>query len=202
MFLNISKIVGYDIYLSVFTVLVVSFQMMWAADFNESLAYDLEENCLEALMVQLPSDSGAGMRDESADSGSGEIKGGLQQIHGNLDRSISDNVGMKSASSHHFCGLTRSFWSRNDQMQNCAAVSSTKKGVDELPVFCVAAVLIMNRHKIIRETHSIDDMIKARALCFHIHAWIVIKLNLLLAFHFVFVFCFFSVFHLHFYLTS
>ncbi|XP_015886655.3 uncharacterized protein LOC107421836 isoform X1 [Ziziphus jujuba] len=135
-------------------------EMMWAADFNESLAYDLEENCLEALMVQLPSDSGAGMRDESADSGSGEIKGGLQQIHGNLDRSISDNVGMKSASSHHFCGLTRSFWSRNDQMQNCAAVSSTKKGVDELPVFCVAAVLIMNRHKIIRETHSIDDMIK------------------------------------------
>ncbi|KAF3455760.1 hypothetical protein FNV43_RR00402 [Rhamnella rubrinervis] len=135
-------------------------EMMWAADFDESLAYNLEENCLEALMVQLPRDSETEMGDENAESVNGEMKGGLQQNHGNIDHSISDNEGMKSASSHHFCGLTRSFWSRNDQMQICAAVSSTKKEQDELPVFCVAAILIMNRHKIIRETHSIDDMIK------------------------------------------
>lgn len=138
--------------------------MMWAADFDESLAYNLEENCLEALMVQLPRDSETEMRDENAESVNGEMKGGLQQNHGNIDHSISDNEGMKSASSHHFCGLTRNFWSRNDQMQICAAMSSTKKEQDELPVFCVAAILIMNRHKIIRETHSIDDMIKASAL--------------------------------------
>lgn len=175
----------------VLTVIVVSFQMMWAADFNESLAFDLENNCLEALILRLPSESGAGMRDagmrdDSAECGNGEMKGGLQQNHGNLDNSVSDNVGMKSASSHHFCGLTRSFWSRNDQMQICTAVSSTKNGTFELPVFCVAAVLIMNRHKIIRETHSIDDMIKASALCLgiRVHAYIVIKLNLLISFLF------------------
>ncbi|KAF2300311.1 hypothetical protein GH714_011658 [Hevea brasiliensis] len=32
--------------------------MMWAADFDESLTCDLEENCLEAVVLQLPRDSG------------------------------------------------------------------------------------------------------------------------------------------------
>jgi len=43
-------------------------------------------------------------------------------------------------------------------------ISSTKNGDDELPVFCVAVILIMNRQKIIKETRSIDDMIKAGVL--------------------------------------
>ncbi|GLT91602.1 hypothetical protein SLE2022_094820 [Rubroshorea leprosula] len=40
---------------------------------------------------------------------------------------------------------------------------STGNGDDEPPVFCVAAVLIMNHHKIVKETHSIDDVINASA---------------------------------------
>ncbi|POO03574.1 Rab-GTPase-TBC domain containing protein [Trema orientale] len=138
-------------------------EMMWAADFHESLVSDLEENCLEALMVHLPRDSEAEMRDESVESGSVTTKGSLQSNHGNFDCSMSmSEIGIKSASTttHHFCGLTRNFWTRNDSMQIWTAVSSTKKGDDELPVFCVAAILIMNRQKIIRETRSIDDMIK------------------------------------------
>lgn len=137
-------------------------QMMWASDFQESLVYNLD-NCLEALVVELPRVSETEIRVESIEN-SGDMKGILQTNHGNVERSLSDNIGMKSASTYHFCGLTRNFWSRNDRMHMCTAVSSTKNGDDELPVFCVAAILIMNRQKIIRETHSIDDMIKASVL--------------------------------------
>lgn len=136
--------------------------MMWAADFQESLAYNLEDSCLEALVVQLPRDLEAEMRGESAEGG-GDMKGGSHSNHGNPEHSMSD-TGMKSASTYHFCGLTRNFWSKNDRMHICTAVSSTRNGDDELPVFCVAAILIMNRQKIIRQTRSIDDMIKVGAL--------------------------------------
>lgn len=137
-------------------------QMMWASDFQESLVYNLD-NCLEALVVELPRVSETEIRVESIEN-SGDTKGISQTHHGNVERSLSDNIGMKSASTYHFCGLTRNFWSKNDRMHMCTAVSSTKNGDDELPVFCVAAILIMNRQKIIREAHSIDDMIKASVL--------------------------------------
>ncbi|XVE84470.1 hypothetical protein DITRI_Ditri17bG0016000 [Diplodiscus trichospermus] len=130
-------------------------EMMWAADFDESVACNLEEICLEALIIQLPGDSGEEIREENPDSGNDCIKGGLQSKH-----SLSENEGIKIASTYNFCGLTRNFWSRNDHLRTCSVVSSTRKGDNDLPVFCVAAILIMNRQQIIRETRSIDDMIK------------------------------------------
>ncbi|OVA03048.1 Rab-GTPase-TBC domain [Macleaya cordata] len=140
-------------------------EMMWAADFDESVARDLEENCLEPLVVQLPRDSSSETGEESVES-NGSSKGGRSQTkNGIAERPVSDNNGLKSAVSYPFCGLTRSFWSKNDRLQNCTIVSSTRNGDDELPVFCVAAILITNRHKIIKETHSIDDLIKAVFIC-------------------------------------
>ncbi|KAJ7947471.1 Ypt/Rab-GAP domain of gyp1p superfamily protein, putative isoform 1 [Quillaja saponaria] len=149
-------------------------EMMWAADFDESWAYKLEENCLGPLVIHLQRDSVSEIREESADTDDGNVKsglqsnhdengskkGGLQLNHGNIDHSMSDSIKLKSLSSHPFCGLTRNFWSRNDPVQICTVVSSTRNGDDELPVFCVAAILIINRHKIIKETCSFDDMIK------------------------------------------
>ncbi|GLT34908.1 hypothetical protein SLA2020_093960 [Shorea laevis] len=135
-------------------------EMMWAADFDESLAYNLGENCLEALIIELPWGSGSEMKEEGTENGHGSLKGTLQSNHGIEEHSMPDKDGIKSASTYHFCGLTRSFWSRNERLQICSIVSSTGKGDDELPVFCVAAILILNSHKIIRETRSIDDMIK------------------------------------------
>ncbi|KAK6255442.1 hypothetical protein SCA6_016747 [Theobroma cacao] len=134
-------------------------EMMWAADFDESVTCNLEEICLEALIVQLPRDSGSEIGEENSENGNDGVKDGLQLKH-----SLSENDGIKSASAYPFCGLTRNFWSRNDRLQICNVVSSTRKGDDDLPVFCVAAILIMNRQKIIRETRSIDDMIKASPL--------------------------------------
>ncbi|XVE81009.1 hypothetical protein DITRI_Ditri15bG0028100 [Diplodiscus trichospermus] len=129
-------------------------EMMWAADFEESFTCNLEEICLEALVVQLPRDSGAEIREENPEKGNDGVKDGLQLKH-----SFSENKGIKVASTYHFCGLTQNFWSRNDRLQICCVVSSARKGDDDFPVFCVAAILIMNRQKIIRETCSIDDMI-------------------------------------------
>ncbi|KAJ1424495.1 Ribonuclease H domain [Sesbania bispinosa] len=146
-------------------------EMMWAADFDESLAYDLEENCLEALDVHLPRDSSNNMREEIADSDDGSIKSqsnhnendnrkaNLQSNHGNTDHSVCDTK-LKLLSSHTFCGLARNIWSKNDQVQMSTITSLTRKGNDELAIFCVAAILVLNRQKIIRETHSFDDMIK------------------------------------------
>ncbi|XP_065624323.1 uncharacterized protein LOC111996853 isoform X3 [Quercus suber] len=134
-------------------------EMIWAADFDESLSYDLEEHCLEALVVQLPRDFGVEVREESTENGHGIVKGS-QSNHGNVDRFMLDNTALKSASPHPFCGLTRNFWSKSDHMQICTLVSSTRNGDNVLPVFCVAAILIRNRQKIIRETHSFDDIIK------------------------------------------
>ncbi|KAL0671800.1 hypothetical protein Bca4012_034504 [Brassica carinata] len=161
-------------------------EMMWAADYDESVAETLENDCLEPLVIQLPSKSKAEVSEETiydsikreppATSKSGPISksSGLLSMSGLLPKSgplpkttgpLSEESGMKSSSSsaYHFCGLTRSLWSRNDRTTTTHApcvVSSIRKGDDALPVFCVAAILIMNRHKIMKETRSIDDMIQ------------------------------------------
>ncbi|KAJ0091915.1 hypothetical protein Patl1_26507 [Pistacia atlantica] len=152
-------------------------EMMWAADFDMSLINNLEENCLEALIIRLPSESDAEIREENTENGGGtDLKGGLEQKNGNVEGSMPDNVGVKSASGHPFCGLTRNLWSRNHHLQNCTVVSSTGSGDDELPVFCVAAILILNRNKVVKETRSIDDMIKAGALLtIHVFFLLAIK---------------------------
>ncbi|XP_058202302.1 uncharacterized protein LOC131316846 isoform X2 [Rhododendron vialii] len=137
-------------------------EMMWAADFDESVACNLEENCLEPLVIQIPRVSSTELGEETPGNGDGKRsrKGGSKSSHENGERCISVNSGVKPASMHPFCGLTRTFWSKNDHLHMCTIVSSTRNGDDELPVFCVAAILILNRQKIIRETNSIDDLIK------------------------------------------
>jgi hypothetical protein len=155
-------------------------QMMWAADFDESWAFDLEENCLEALDLHLPSDSTNYIKEAIADSDDDSIKSGsqsshnendntkaasLQPHHGNTDHPVSD-VKLKLQASHAFCGLARNIWSRNGRVQTRTISSLARKGNDELATFCVAAILVLNRQKIIRETRSFDDMIKAGALIF------------------------------------
>ncbi|XP_054811976.1 uncharacterized protein LOC129313108 isoform X2 [Prosopis cineraria] len=148
-------------------------EMMWAADFDESLVHDLEEKCPEALEIKLPENSGHEMKRElantndavrsSSQSNSSEndssTKARLQSNYGNTDHSVCD-VKLKLLSSHTFCGLTRSFWSRNAQIEMSIISALSRKENDELPIFCVAAILVINRQKIIRETHSFDDMIK------------------------------------------
>ncbi|KAL8479484.1 hypothetical protein ACS0TY_026400 [Phlomoides rotata] len=138
-------------------------EMIWAADFDLSLTCLLDENCPEVLAIQLPKETEAESGEESTDSNSVSPKAEVPAKPGTVEQSISENTGtkiMKSGSTTAFCGLTRTFWSRNEHFHTRTLVSSSGKGDDELPVFCVAAILIMNRQKIIRGTHSIDDLIK------------------------------------------
>lgn len=134
-------------------------EMMWAADFDESLACHLDEYCPKLLTIRIHRESGADTVKESSEHHNSSSKGRLHMKPRSLERSISENR-IKTASTHPFCGLTKNLWSKNDQFQICTIISSTKNGDDELPVFCVAAILLLNRHKIIRDTRSIDDLIK------------------------------------------
>ncbi|KAL5990838.1 hypothetical protein ACLOJK_011743 [Asimina triloba] len=135
-------------------------EMIWAADFDEAVARELEENCLEPLALQLPRESDAEPVLQAVENGKSDLKG-TQTEHCNIESSDDDNE-MESGSKYPFCGLTRaSFWARHeDRMRISSMTSSTRNGDDELPVFCVASVLIMHRHKIMKRTHSIDDLIK------------------------------------------
>ncbi|PKA66710.1 hypothetical protein AXF42_Ash003365 [Apostasia shenzhenica] len=128
-------------------------EMMWAADFDEAGVQHLEENCLEQLIVHV---SCPEAEQETADHGIGTVKS-VHCPHRN-ETWDSSNGGLRASSRHPFCGLTQAnFWVRHDQAYNNGP---TRKGDDELSVFCVAAILIINRQKIMRETHSFDDVIK------------------------------------------
>ncbi|KAF1859396.1 hypothetical protein Lal_00009980, partial [Lupinus albus] len=149
-------------------------EMMWASDFDESLASDLEEKCLDALALDLRRGSSNDMREEIVDTDDGNVKSGSQSNHNKNDgtkASLQSNlantnhsacdVKLKSLSSHAFCGWARNIWPKNDRVQIRTISSLTRKGKDELSIFCVAAILVLNRQKIIQETNSFDDMIKA-----------------------------------------
>ncbi|KAJ0977088.1 hypothetical protein J5N97_012562 [Dioscorea zingiberensis] len=135
-------------------------EMMWAADFDEAVAQQLEENCLEPLVLHLPGDSHLKMKAESIGNSKVNFKGaGSQDV--DHDTCTSYSNGVKSVSSHPLCGLTRAnFWARHGQLNITAITAPMRNGDDDMPVFCVAAILIINHHKIMRETHSIDDVIK------------------------------------------
>lgn len=134
---------------------------MWAADFDESIAFHLEENCPEILVIQIPKESEAESGEEIFENNNSDSKDDSPSKHGSGERTVSENNGMKLSLAHPFCGLTRNFWSKSNGMHNVNMVSSTRSTVDELPVFCVAAILVMNHQKIIKQTRSIDDLIKA-----------------------------------------
>ncbi|XP_021774881.1 small G protein signaling modulator 1-like isoform X1 [Chenopodium quinoa] len=144
-----------------FTEALCMWEMMWAADFDEPLSWNLAQNCLEPLVLQLPDDVGTESGEERKETDDSSSKSGPLAKNENSEHASSEEAAMKSlASNHSFCGLTRTFWSRSDRTHERTGFSATRNGEDDLPVFCVAAILILNRHKVIKETRSIDDLIK------------------------------------------
>lgn len=138
-----------------FSEVLFMWEMMWAADFDEAVVRQLEENCLEPLLVHISSSENG---EENADNGKRKFKSVLSRFR--HETWESDSNELRSLSSRPFCGLAKAtFWARHDQLQACDS-GPTRDGDDELSVFCVASILIINRQKIMRETHSIDDVIK------------------------------------------
>lgn len=133
---------------------------MWAADFDESIAFHLGENCPEILVIQIPKESEAESGEEIVENNNNDSKDDSPPKHGSGEHTISENNGMKLSLARPFCGLTRNIWSKNNGMPSFNMLSSARSSIDELPVFCVAAILFMNHRKILKETRSIDDLIK------------------------------------------
>ncbi|XP_047334881.1 small G protein signaling modulator 1-like [Impatiens glandulifera] len=65
-------------------------EMMWAADFDESLAHHLEENCLEPLIIRIP--SAKSQEDGTLSADDGNLKSSPQLNIGN----VSDNDSARS----------------------------------------------------------------------------------------------------------
>lgn len=131
---------------------------MWAADFDEELTCELDQNCLEALTIDL---STPNMTPRETIIRKPKHKRTPLNKNGEISRSMNISGIMINGAKNPLCGLsraTRNFWISKHEHE----VDPTgKAGDDELAVFCVAAILISNRHKIMRETKSIDDVIKA-----------------------------------------
>lgn len=135
-------------------------EMMWAADFDEAMSWALENNCLEPLVLSPPNplhrDTHVGYGENTPCSKSDRS----EQL--DADISVSGNSDAKYLSRSPLCGLRPgSFWPKHGQQQIYTMSSLLKKnGDDELSVFCVAAILVLNRSKFIKEIHSMDDAIK------------------------------------------
>ncbi|KAL0286488.1 UNVERIFIED_CONTAM: GTPase-activating protein gyp7, partial [Sesamum angustifolium] len=98
-----------------------------AADFDVSLTSLLDDNCPEVLAIRLPREPETEWGEESIDGNTVGHKGSFPSKHGNVERSISDNSVIRSRPTRPFCGLTKTFWSRNDRFQIRTFISAKKK---------------------------------------------------------------------------
>uniref|UniRef100_A0A0A9D352 Rab-GAP TBC domain-containing protein n=1 Tax=Arundo donax TaxID=35708 RepID=A0A0A9D352_ARUDO len=137
-------------------------EMMWAADFDEDAIRRLEENCLEPLLVDLRNDLSCEVKEVHRVNSCTRRKSKIRKSHRrNGEICGACHPGAKSSTRNHLCGLSgATIWARQQQIPHLSANVLARSGDDKLPIFCVAAILIINRDKIIRGTRSIDDAIK------------------------------------------
>ncbi|KAF3785270.1 TBC1 domain family member 15 [Nymphaea thermarum] len=133
-------------------------EMMWAADFDEAASHELADNCLDPLILRLPQDAATC----TTDGNNKQHSKNSPTAHSNAEEPVCGVDAMRPISMIPFCGFKPSnFWTRNHHWQtNTLAFSPLRNGDDDLAVFCVAAILILNRPKIIKQACSMDDVIK------------------------------------------
>jgi hypothetical protein len=147
--------------------------MMWAADFDQDAIRRLEENCLEPLVVDLRNDLSSEVKVQRVNS-CPRRKFKVRKPHlRNVEICGACHPIVKSSARNHLCGLSgATIWTRHQQMPHLSANVLARSEDEELAIFCVAAILIINRHKIIRGTHSIDDAIKASSITTLFHVFV------------------------------
>ncbi|KAK9144070.1 hypothetical protein Sjap_003973 [Stephania japonica] len=84
------------------------------------------------------------------------------QLASHDDQQTKDTAAPKQSSTQ---GITHYQWGGTTQPQKPSLIFGHSNFIaqlvnDELSTFCVGAILILNRQKIIKETNSIDDLIK------------------------------------------
>ncbi|XP_024534015.1 small G protein signaling modulator 2 isoform X1 [Selaginella moellendorffii] len=165
--------IGADSFLFAFRMLLVLFrrelsfgealcmwEMMWAADFDNGISWALEYHCPELLIVKDPTPV-----DETLPEDDSKAMSPLYTFQDqSLDTSpLEDNDRVGYLSRSPLCGLRAgNFWPRHSR-HKIRTVSSLlgKTGDDELSVFVVAAILVLNRTRFMKDVHSMDDAIKA-----------------------------------------
>ncbi|CAO2207693.1 unnamed protein product [Urochloa humidicola] len=137
---------------------LIMWEMMWAADFDEEAIRRLEANCLEPLLVDLRTDLSCDTKEVHRMNSSTRRKSKTRKSHRrNGEICGACHPGTRSSTRNHLCGLSGA---RPQLMPHLSPSVPARSADDELPIFCVAAILIINRHRIIRGTRSIDDAIK------------------------------------------
>ncbi|KAJ7297060.1 hypothetical protein O6H91_Y082300 [Diphasiastrum complanatum] len=168
-------LIGADNFLFAFRMLLVLFrrelsfgealcmwEMMWAADFDQGMPWALEYNCLELLKITPPLNS---LQEPYACDNNFTDCGRRQRspsVSPQVQISPSPGDPVYHFSRSPFCGLKAgNFWPKLNRPK-VRTVSSLlgRTGDDELSVFVVAAILILNRVKFFKEAQSMDDAIK------------------------------------------
>ncbi|KAL2631581.1 hypothetical protein R1flu_016267 [Riccia fluitans] len=174
--------IGADNFLFAFRMLLVLFrrelsfgeslslwEMMWAADFNQAIVWALEYSCLDALVLNMPSPFTCTPEREADNSGCDDAANVSQ--YGTSPRQDYASAGSASPNASSFggnflarspfCGLRPgNLLSKNRQRMPTVRNLIGRNGDEELAVFCVAAILVHNRNKLLKEVQSMDDAIK------------------------------------------
>ncbi|BBN20771.1 hypothetical protein MPTK1_4g13805 [Marchantia polymorpha subsp. ruderalis] len=177
--------IGADNFLFAFRMLLVLFrrelsfgeslslwEMMWAADFNQAMAWALEYNCLDALVLSIPPpffnpDSrrgdDAGYHDTPHLSFASQYGCSPHRDYPSAEGALpnSSTFGGNFLARSPFCGLRPgALLTKNRHRMPTVSTLLGKNGDEELSVFCVAAILVQNRNKLLKEVQSMDDAIK------------------------------------------
>ncbi|CAM6089462.1 unnamed protein product [Calypogeia fissa] len=176
--------VGADNFLFAFRMLLVLFrremsfgeslcmwEMMWAADFNQAMALSLEFNCLDALELRLsPSSflSESGRSDDNSISippsmsFSSQYGSPPNEFSSDMTIPNSGAFGVNFLSRGPLCGLRPGglLMKNRHRLPLLTSTLLGRNGDEELSVFCVAAILVQNRNKLLRDIQSMDDAIK------------------------------------------
>lgn len=141
--------------------------MMWAADFDQAMAWALDDNCLESLVLRTPStrlEEEFCAEDELSSPDlryafPGSPYGGSQLSDSSTPGTFGGDILSKGGP---LCGLKPShFWSKHRQLTSSTLTGLLgRDGGEELSVFCVAAILVQNRTKLLKDVQSMDDAIK------------------------------------------
>ncbi|KAL3689458.1 hypothetical protein R1sor_015767 [Riccia sorocarpa] len=176
--------IGADNFLFAFRMLLVLFrrelsfgeslglwEMMWAADFNQAMVWALEYSCLDALVLNMPEVDSFSPERRSDNTGCDDSnKVEVVSPYGCSPRQdFSPGRASPSPSSFGgnflarspFCGLRPgNLLTKNRRRIPTVRNIIGRNGDEELAVFCVAAILVQNRSKLLKEIHSMDDAIK------------------------------------------
>ncbi|XP_024542175.1 small G protein signaling modulator 2 [Selaginella moellendorffii] len=166
-------LIGADNFLFAFRMLLLHFrrelsfeetlcmwEMMWAADFDHAMLWSFESEPLEPLQIKPPSRSLLEriQEDDCMDYYWTKISPFTSPLPASEDP-LSQSSKITYESKSPLCGLVTS-WPNFGRHRIRSGMSFGRNGDSEISVFVVAAIVVINREKFLKEARSMDDVIK------------------------------------------